>query len=355
MDQSKESFFYTGTYAPRNEKGIYLCALDRKNGNMRTVNGTEGIERPSFVTLSPDGTRLYAASEKGEGELYSYVVNSQTGELDMVDHKPTEGADPCYVSLTAEGRYVMVSNYSGGNAVVFPTTEAGRLEDISGQVKHVGSGTRKDRQEGPHPHSIQPDPTGTYAMICDLGLDQIVVYRLEDGKLVTHRETNLPPGSGPRHLVFHPTRKFAFVTNELNNTVTAFLYNEHTGQLDTVQHLSTLPEGTPGQDNTVADIRLSPCGRYLYVSNRGHNSIVLYLIDQESGRLETVEWVETFGNTPRNFNILSGYVIVANQDSHNIVSFAIDGDTGRLTRTGFVLEMTAPVCIEPVTAPSETA
>jgi len=353
MEQKQEYFFYTGTYASRTDTGIYLCALDGSSGEMRIVNGTDGIERPSFVRLSPDGSRLYAVSETSDGHLYAYAVDAGTGELHMLDRRATEGADPCYVSVTSDGCYVLASNYSGGNAVVYGILPDIGLGNLLAQVKHSGSGIRKDRQEGPHPHSIVPDPSGQYVMICDLGLDQVVVYRLEEGKLVTHREAHLPPGSGPRHLVFHPTNKFAYVSNELNNTVTAFIYNEQTGEFQPLQHLSTLPEGAAVQDNTAADIRVTPCGRYLYVSNRGHNSIAAFRIDQDSGKLEVIDWAETLGATPRNFNLLpGGYLIAANQDGGNLVSFAIDGDSGRLQHTGFVLEIPSPVCIEPVQKPA---
>ncbi|MDP4096000.1 lactonase family protein [Paenibacillus sp. P96] len=350
----QEQLFYTGTYASRTETGIYLCALDGESGEMRIVSGTEGIERPSFLALSPDGSRLYAVSEAAEGHIYAYAVDAGTGELHMLDRKTTEGADPCYVSVTSDGRYVMASNYSGGNAVVYDSGPDGGLGSLQAQVKHTGSGIRQDRQEGPHPHSIVPDPSGGYVMICDLGLDEVVVYRLEEGKLVTHREAELPPGSGPRHLVFHPTNKFVYVANELNSTVTAFIYNEQTGKLQPVQHLSTLPEGAVVPDNTAADIRVTACGRYLYVSNRGHNSIAAFRIDQDSGKLEVIDWVETFGATPRNFNLLpGGYLIAANQDGGNLVSFAIDGESGRLQRTGYVLEIPSPVCIEPMQKPAK--
>ncbi|MEC0183748.1 lactonase family protein [Paenibacillus peoriae] len=349
MDEQYEQLFYTGTYASRDERGIYVCALDIEDGDLRIIGGVEGIERPSFLALHPDGEKLYAASETEEGELYAYQVNIQTGELHPLDRKGTEGAHTCYVAVTADGHYVLAANYSGGNATIFPTTETGGLGDMSGQVQHTGSGIRQDRLDAAHPHSIIPDPSGQYALVCDLGLDQIVVYRLTaDGQLVTHREADLPPGSGPRHLVFHPSRPYAFVANELNNTVAVFGYNERNGELTLLQSLSTLPPGIIDVENTAADIRITPCGRYVYVSNRGHDSIVLYHVDQRSGKLKAVEWVETFGSTPRNFNILSGYLVVANQDGNNIVSFAIHDDDGRLTRTGYVLEVPSPVCIEPV-------
>lgn len=240
------------------------------------------------------------------------------------------------------------SNYSSGSVNVFPVGDQGTLGEMSAWVEHTGSGINEERQEGPHAHSIQPDPSGQYAVVCDLGLDQIIVYRLEEGRLVTHREMDQPPGAGPRHLVFHPNSKWAYVINELDNTVTAFLYDERRGEFTTVQHISTLPEGHKGE-GTAADIRVSPCGRFLYASNRGDDSIVLYHIDQESGKLEAVEWTSTIGQTPRNFNILpGGILVVANQDSNNLVGFQISEEDGRLTHNGFKLELPRPVCIAPV-------
>ncbi|MDO7906727.1 lactonase family protein [Paenibacillus sp. JX-17] len=351
--KANETIFYAGTYASRSEQAIHVCVLNQENGEMRILSGIEGIERPSFIALNEEGTRLYAASETADGEVYVYRVDEKTGELHLLDRRATDGADTCYVSLSGDGQYVLASNYSGGNVNVFPAAGTSGLADMASQVKHEGSGIREDRQDAAHPHSVVSDRSGRYVFVCDLGLDQIVIYRLEEGgKLVTHRETNLPPGSGPRHLAFHPKGAFAYLVNELNNTVTVLSYNEQIGELTPLQHVSTLPEDQQHLENTAADIRITPCGRYLYASNRGHDSIVLYHIDPESGALTVQEWVETFGKTPRNFNILpGGYLLAANQDSDNIVSYAIHPDDGRLTRTGFVLEMNTPVCIEPMEKP----
>ncbi|MBY0215728.1 lactonase family protein [Paenibacillus illinoisensis] len=345
---ANETFFYTGTYASADQPGIVLCALDADTGEMRIVSHTEGVDNPSYLALCPDANCLYAASETDEGEVLVYRRDTATSELHLMDRKLTKGASPCYVSVTKDGKWVLTSNYSSGSVNVFPVGDQGTLEEMSALVEHTGRGKNDDRQEGPHAHSIQPDPSGQYAVVCDLGLDQIIVYRMEEGRLVTHRETNQPPGSGPRHLVFHPSGKWAYVINELNNTVTAFMYDERRGEFNTLQHISTLPEGHSGE-GTAADIRVSPCGRFLYASNRGHDSIVLYHIDQESGKLEAVEWTSTIGQTPRNFNLLpGGILLVANQDSNNIVAFQMDGEDGRLTHNGFKLEVSHPVCITPV-------
>lgn len=347
MAQEQMYYFYTGTYASREEKALYLCKLDGDNGEMSIVNGTDGIERPSFLALHPEEHCLYAVSEDGEGKVYAYEVDEQTHELRLLNHQLTQGAHPCYVSVTKDGAFALVSNYSGGNAGMFPIVSGVGLEEMASQVKHVGSSVHAERQDGPHPHSIVPDPSGDYVMVCDLGMDQIVIYRIEEGKLVTHKEAEQPKGAGPRHLVFHPNGQFAYVANELDNTVSAFLFDAHFGELQPLQHLSTLPEDYR-EENTAADIRVTPCGRFLYVSNRGHNSIVLYRIDEESGKLERIEWVDTLGKTPRNFNLVGGYLIVANQESDNLVSYSIDGETGRLTASGHQLELKSPVCVEPV-------
>ncbi|PKQ87986.1 6-phosphogluconolactonase [Paenibacillus sp. BGI2013] len=346
--KKQETLFYTGTYASADEPGIFLCALNADTGEMRIVNHMDGVENPSYLALSPDGNCLYVASETDEGEVLVYRRDAATSELHLMDRKQTRGASPCYVSVSKDGQWVFSSNYSSGSVNVFPVGDQGTLGEMSAWVEHTGSGINEERQEGPHAHSIQPDPSGQYAIVCDLGLDQIIVYRLEEGRLVTHRETDQPPGAGPRHLVFHPNSKWAYVINELDNTVTAFLYDERRGEFTTVQHISTLPDGHKGE-GTAADIRVSPCGRFLYASNRGDDSIVLYHIDQESGKLEAVEWTSTIGQTPRNFNILpGGILVVANQDSNNLVGFQISEEDGRLTHNGFKLELPRPVCIAPV-------
>ncbi|WP_339190066.1 lactonase family protein [Paenibacillus sp. FSL R5-0490] len=346
--KTQETLFYTGTYASADEPGIFLCALNADTGEMRIVNHMDGVDNPSYLALSPDGNCLYVASETDEGEVLVYRRDAATSELHLMDRKQTRGASPCYVSVSKDGQWVFSSNYSSGSVNVYPVGDQGTLGEMSAWVEHTGSGINEERQEGPHAHSIQPDPSGQYAVVCDLGLDQIIVYRLEEGRLVTHREMDQPPGAGPRHLVFHPNSKWAYVINELDNTVTAFLYDERRGEFTTVQHISTLPEGHKGE-GTAADIRVSPCGRFLYASNRGDDSIVLYHIDQESGKLEAVEWTSTIGQTPRNFNILpGGILVVANQDSNNLVGFQISEEDGRLTPNGFKLELPRPVCIAPV-------
>lgn len=348
MKYDDEIFFYAGSYGEADKPSIHLCALDTKDGGMRVLGGTSGIENPSYITLGRDGSRLYAVSEREDGEVAAYSVDPDTKELSLLGSRRTEGGAPCYVSVGGDGETVLVSNYTGGNVNAFPVSEDGALGAMSSNIRHEGKGTRPDRQEGPHPHSVTPEPGENRALVCDLGLDTIFFYRLEEGKLVPHREILLPEGSGPRHLAFHPNGTRVYCANELNNTVTVFAYDRQAGNLEILQTLSTLPEQyVPGSDDTAADIHVSPCGRFLYVSNRGHDSIALFQIDGESGLLTAADWQSTGGRTPRNFAIAGGMLIAANQNSGNITTFVIDSESGRLIPTGNELELPSPVCIVP--------
>ncbi|MEK5468304.1 lactonase family protein [Paenibacillus sp. FSL R7-0210] len=346
MHQPNEVLFYIGTYNSEEREAILLGALDKESGEMRVMGGTRGIQNPSYLAVNAAQTVLYAVSEQDEGEVHAYAIDPGSKALHPLGSRATGGGAPCYVSVAPKGDYIAVSNYTGGNVNVFPLNEDGSLQEMSSQVKHEGSGIRSDRQEAPHPHSVIPDKTGDHVLVCDLGLDQIVFYRVEDGKLVTHREVELPPGSGPRHLAVHPSRQWIYLVNELNNTVTVFANDEPQGNLKLLQSISSLPEHyTAGSDDTAADIHVSPCGRYLYVSNRGHDSIALFHIDKATGLLETEDRVTSGGRTPRNFALIGGMLLAANQNSGNIASFRIDSETGRLIPTGNELEVPAPVCL----------
>ncbi|WP_042200293.1 lactonase family protein [Paenibacillus camerounensis] len=349
MKQPDEALFYIGTYNSKEQEAILLGALNEDTGEMRVLGGHKGIQNPSFLALNGKGTVLYAVSEQDEGEVHAFAVEAGTGALQPLGGKGTDGGAPCYVSVSPQDDYIFVANYSGGNVNAFPVNADGSLRDMSGQVKHQGSGIRQDRQDAPHTHSVIPDSTGGRVLVCDLGIDQVLIYRLEDGKLVTHREVDLPPGSGPRHLAVHPSKQWIYLINELNSTITVFANNEQQGDLKLLQSISALPESyTAGSDDTAADIHVSPCGRFLYASNRGHDSIALFYIDTATGLLKPGDWVKSGGRTPRNFAIIGGMLLAANQDSGNIVSFRIDNDSGRLIPTGYELGAASPVCVIPL-------
>jgi len=347
MERSDQILFYVGTYNPQEEKAVYLCMLDLDEGEMRVLHGTKGIENPSYLAMNAAKSVLYAVSEKDEGAIHAFSIHPQTKELSPLGNRPTEGGAPCYVSISPQEDYLFVSNYSGGNINVFPLNPDGSLQEMSSQVRHTGKGLREDRQEAPHPHSITPDSRGARVIVCDLGLDQVLFYQLEKGKLTTHREVSLPPGSGPRHVAFHPSGRWLYLINELNNTVTVFLYDEAFGSLNILQHVPTLPEKyIAGSDDNAADIHISSCGRFLYASNRGHDSIVLFHVDESSGLLTVADWQTSGGRSPRNFAIRDQLLLVANQSSGNITSFNIDSDNGRLIPTGNDLALPTPVCIK---------
>lgn len=349
MTAGQELIFYIGTYGSEEENRIHWGTMDRATGELRLLGGTTGIENPTYLDFDDSISVLYAASEKGESDVSAYSANLVTGELTLLNVQSTGSSGACHVSRTTDGKHLLTTGYGDGQISVLALEQDGRVGELASKIKHSGRGLRDDRQSEAHPHSIFQDPVNKYILVSDLGMDDVIVYRLEDGKLVTHREISLPPGSGPRHVAFHPSGKWVYGTNELNSTVTAYANDATFGDLKILQHISTLPEDVVMDSNTSAHLLVSPCGRYLYASNRGHDSIVQYVIDQEAGTLRAVNWVSSGGKTPRHFNILpDGFLLTANQDNGLIASFRIDPDTGNLVSTGYTLEVTRPVCICPV-------
>ncbi|GGG15577.1 hypothetical protein GCM10010913_41880 [Paenibacillus aceti] len=338
--------FYVGTYAKAEEPGIYLCGLDRQTGALRIVHHFAGILNPSFVRVNPEATRLYAVSEQGEGRLVSYKIDPANGELTALASLSSEGADPCHLDLLPSGD-VIVSNYSSGVVSRYALGEQGEAAHMTAKAQQVGTGPIADRQEKAHAHSAVADGEGKYAYASDLGADKVFVYSLQEGGLAPHGEVALPPGAGPRHFVLHPNGRYAYGINELNNTITIYSYNRDAGILEIIDHSVTIPEDFTGESYP-ADIHLSEDGRYLYGSNRGHDSIVRFAIDAATGKLSDPDWTSTGGSWPRNFAVLSDYVLVANQFSGNIVSFKRDAETGKLETTGQELAVSQASCIAPV-------
>ncbi len=263
---------------------------------------------------------------------------------------PSGGADPCYVSFDQTGKYLLVANYTGGNVSVFPIAPDGRIGRASAFVQHTGSGPNKERQEGPHAHYIATSADNRFVFVVDLGLDEVVVYRFDPAKgSLTPNDppfAKLAPGAGPRHLAFHPNGKFAYVLNEVNSTVTAFAYDAKNGSFSTLQTLSTIPKDFTAHNDT-AEIVVHPSGKFLYASNRGHDSIAEFTIDPAKGTLTLAGDFSTQGKTPRNFALdpTGKVLLAANQESNNIVVFRIDQFTGALAATGQVAQVPAPVDI----------
>lgn len=347
---------YVGTYTRKGSQGIYIYQFDPVTGRLE-VAGIAAADNPSFLAIRPDKGTLYAVNEVGEfrgeptGAVSAFAIDPETGMLAYLNQQPSLGQAPAHVSVGQAGNFVYVANYTSGTAAVFPIEMDGSLAPASDSVQHTGSGPDQRRQQGPHAHSINLDPGNARAYVADLGLDRVMIYDIasEPGKLLP----NDPPsaavdgGSGPRHFTFHPSGRYAYLINEMGNTITTFAYDPATGGLESLQTVPTLPDEFEGR-NTTADIHVHPTGNFVYGSNRGHNSIVIYAIDRDSGELSYVNTVSTEGATPRNFAIdpTGTYLLAANQDSDNVVVFRIDSKSGNLTATGHQIEVSMPVCVK---------
>jgi 6-phosphogluconolactonase len=352
-----ELLVYVGTYTTGKSEGIYLYRLNLTSGELKHVATTRGVVNPSFLALAPSRRYLYAVNEvqefagKKSGAVSAFAVDQRTGELRLLNQQPSLGADPCYVDVDAGGRFVLIANYTGGNVTVFPIEHDGSLGQTTDFKQYRGSSANHERQEGPHAHCIVLDPANRFAYSCDLGADKIMIFRFDarNGKLLPNEQpwVQVKPGTGPRHLAFHPRGKYVFVLNELQSTVTAFMRDPEKGSLKELQTLTTLPQDFTGT-NTSADIHVSPDGRFLYCSNRGHDSLAIFQIDPRNGALTSVGNESTRGMTPRNFAIdpSGAFLLVANQKSDNIVSFRIEYITGRLSPTGHTVEVPSPVCLK---------
>ena len=350
---------YIGTYTQflphvhGTAEGIYVYRLDLATGQLRHLSTASGAVNPSFVTVDAAGRYLYAVQEVGEyagqpgGAVSAFAIDPDTWALSPINEQLTHGAHPCYAGVDHSGRWLLVANYSGGNASVFPIEPDGGLAPATAVVQHHGPAPHHD---GPHPHSAVSTPDGAYVLVPDCGLDRIAIYRLDtaSGTLAEHDVpwAALRPGAGPRHLAFHPTGAYVYSINERNSTLTAFAYEPAQDVLRELQTLSTLPEGFAGP-NSCADIHIDPSGRYLYGSNRGHNSIAGFAVDAATGTLRPLGHTPTEGRTPRNFGIdpTGTFLLVANQDSNSVVTFRIDPATGALDATGQIAEVPSPVCV----------
>lgn len=343
---------YIGTYSKRGSKGIYVYRMDAKSGVLTAVGDIGGsVENPSFVALHPNGKYLYTACENGGGSVAAFALDAASGIPTLLNQQPAQGNGTCHVSVDHHGRNVLAANYGSGSIVALPIGPDGKLLPATAAIQHTGpSKVNPSRQEGPHAHSINPDKKDRYAVAADLGLDKLLVYRLDSAKgILTPNDppsTSTKPGAGPRHFAFHPNGKFGFVINELDSTTTSYRYDDSRGTLTEVQTLSTLPEGFTGA-SFPAEVAVHPSGKFLYGSNRGHDSIAVFAIDSSSGKLQPLGHTLTQGKNPRNFGITpSGdFLIAANQDTDNVVVFRIDTRTGRLTPTGQELSIPTPVCV----------
>jgi 6-phosphogluconolactonase len=347
-------YAYIGTYTAskpgvdHRKEGIQTYYYDQVTGKMVFASTVESGINPSFLAFSPDNNFLFSVNEKRDGGVSAFSIEPVSGQLTRLNGQPTNGADPCYLSTDPDGRWLLTANYSGGSLVVHPILADGRLGQIADFVQHQGSGPNKGRQEKAHAHSIRFGPGGKYVLAADLGLDQVLVYRLDatTGKLSLHGQTAFDPGFGPRHFDYHINGRFIYVAGELGNQVTACTWDAEKGVLTPFQSLNTLPDEFTGE-STIADIHVHPNGRLLYLSNRGDDSLAIYSIDPQSGSLSLVGHEPTRGGCPRNFAIdpSGDFLLAANQYTDNVVVFRIDAENGKLTFTGDEYIIASPVCV----------
>ena len=349
---AKSLTVYFGTYtrSADSSKGIYRSVLDLDTGKLSEPVLAAEATNPSFLEIHPSGKFLYAVSESGgAGSVSAYAIGGD-GNLKFLNQQPSSGAGPCHVSIDHAGRNVLVANYGSGSASVIPIEPDGKLAKPPGFVQHTGSSVNPSRQKGPHAHSINVSSDDRFAFVADLGIDKVMIYRLnvEKGTIVANHPAfaKLKPGAGPRHFAFSPNGKYAYVINELHCTVTAFAYDSASGALTEIQTIPTLPEAFDGS-SSCAEVRVHPSGRFLYGSNRGHNSIAVYRINRRKGTLTFVEHETADIKTPRNFNIdpTGKFCLVANQGGDSIVVFRVNRKTGALEPTGHKISVGRPVCI----------
>lgn len=349
--QAREKI-YVGTYSVRGSEGIYVFEFDRKAGTLHQIQAVSNKQSPSFLALHPSGNYLYSVNEAADetGGVSAYGVDRKTGKLTYLNSQSSRGANPCHVSIDKTGHTAFIANYSGGSLAALPIQADGKLGAATDKVQDTGSGPNAQRQEKPHVHSATVAPDNRYLYVADLGTDRLNIFAIDAQaskvKPAATSYVTVKPGSGPRHFAIHPSGNYAYLVEELTSSVAAFARDIKTGALTLLaDNIKTLPADFSGQ-NTSADIHIDPSGKFLYQSNRGHNSLAIFAIGQD-GRLTKVGEQATEGKTPRNFLIdpQGDFVFVAHQDSDNITIFRRDQKTGKLTYTGQSVHVPAPVCV----------
>lgn len=355
--KSNELLVYVGTYTNKGTSdGIYICKLNLATGELTKFSSTKSQD-PAFLAIDRKRKFLYAANEIGEfngkssGAVSAFAIHQKTGELTLLNQQATNSPGPCSVIVDKTGKCVLAANYSGGSVSAFPVKADGSLGELSDLAQHQGSSINPNRQKEPHAHTIIIDDSNRFAFCADLGIDKVMIYKLDAkrGKLTANTPAfaAVKPGAGPRHFKIHPNNKFAYVINELDGTITAFAFDKANGSLKEIQTVPTLPADFTGT-SYCADIHVHPSGKFLYGSNRGHDSIVVYRIDASTGKLTFAQHQSTLGKWPRNFAVdpTGQFLLVANQNTNNVVIFRLDAQTGQLSPTNHTLELPLPVCLK---------
>jgi 6-phosphogluconolactonase len=345
-----DNVVYVGTYTGKGSDGIYAWRFDAATGALSELGLMGATTNPSFLALHPNGKFLYAVNETSAGSVTSFAIDAQTSKLTELNHVPSGGADPCHLVVDPTGHAVIVANYTGGSVSSFPLHPDGTMGNAATFLQHHGSSVNKARQDAAHAHDVALSRDNRFAIICDLGMDKLMVYRFDPktGALTANDPpfTRMRPGSGPRHFAFDASGKHGYAISELASTVTAFDWDASHGVLHALQTVSTLPADFK-EKNTAAEIAIHPSGRFLYGSNRGHDSLAVFLIDPETGRLKPAGRFSTGGRTPRSFAIdpTGKWLLAANQDTGDIIEFRIDQKTGVLAPAGRRLQLSKPVCV----------
>jgi 6-phosphogluconolactonase len=344
----RQLLLYAGTYTRPGAPGIYRYRLNPTTGELALLESASAGANPSFLAFHPNGKYLYAVNELDSGLVSAFALDAQSGQLTPLNQQSSHGSAPCHLATDRQGKFLLVANYVSGSLSVYELEADGRIGKTIQTLQHEGRSVNSERQEGPHAHYVTATSDNRFVLCCDLGLDKVLVYQLDpdSGQLTLSSEAVLQPGAGPRHLAFHPTERYAYVINELDSSMTVFTYAAETGRLTELQTLSTLPEGYTGENST-AEIWVHPSGRFVYGSNRGHDSIVIYSVEEATGTLTLVGHTSTQGKSPRSFIIApSGTLLLAaNQDSDTVINFRLDPKTGHLSDLAMSVELPQPVCL----------
>ena len=349
---------YVGTYTGKKSQGIYSFTFNATTGEVGKLELAGEATNPSFLALHPDGKHLYAVGEvndvagKKGGGVSAFAIQPD-GKLKLLSQASTVGSGPCFVTVDKSGKVALAANYGGGSVVALPIKADGSVGEHTGFVQHEGKGVTK-RQSQPNAHSVNVSPDNRFAFVADLGLDKVLIYKLDpaNGTLTPNDppSVSVAPGSGPRHFAFHPSGKFAYLINEITLTMTAFSYNAAKGALTEIHTVSTLPAADgpgPKPGWSTAEVVAHPGGKFLYGSNRGHDTIAVFSVAAD-GKITLVQNAAAEVKTPRNFNLdpTGKWLFTAGQGSDSIALFKVDQATGKLTATGTKIEVGAPVCIK---------
>jgi 6-phosphogluconolactonase len=338
---------YVGTYTKQESKGVYQFTLDTEKKEITDVKLAAEVDNPTYVTVSGDNENLYAVSKEGEnGGITAFSIDPVTGGLKKLNSHSTAGANPCHVSTDHENRTVVTANYHTKMIESYLTNEDGSLKSLVSNIEHEGSGPH-ERQEKPHMHYAGFTPDGKYVIAIDLGSDRVYTYAANNGELSEAGVFETKPGSGPRHIAFHPNGKFAYVMTELSSEVLVLHYEEKDGRFSEQQYISTIPDDFK-ETNDGSAIHVSADGQFVYAGNRGHNSIAVYKADQDSGVLTFVEWTSTEGNWPRDFVLdpTGEFLVASNQKSNTLTLFGREKETGKLELLQSGVEVPEPVCVK---------